>query len=350
MNPIVINGRSIGLGEPAYIIAEMSANHNHSYELAVEILHAAKASGADAIKLQTYTPDTITLNCRTPDFMVGKGTLWEGKNLYDLYGEAYMPWEWQPRLKQEAEKIGLDLFSSPFDFSAVDFLESMDVPAYKIASFELVDLPLIRKAAATGKPLIISTGMGTQEEIAEAVAAARGDGAKEIALLKCTSAYPAAPEEMNLRTIPDLIATHDVPVGLSDHTMGVAAAIASIALGGCIIEKHFTLSRATPGPDSTFSLEPEEFKSMVDAVRITEKALGRINYEISAKEKASRVFRRSLYVTADMKAGEVFTGKNVRSIRPAYGMEPKHLTEVLGKTAATAIQAGTPLSWPLVRQ
>lgn len=350
MNHITINGRSIGLGQPAYIIAEMSANHNHSYELAVEILRAAKASGADAIKLQTYTPDTITLNCRTPEFMVGKGTLWEGKNLYDLYGEAYMPWEWQPRLKQEAEKIGLDLFSSPFDFSAVDFLESMQVPAYKIASFELVDLPLIRKAAATGKPLIISTGMGTQEEITEAVATARAAGAKEIALLKCTSAYPAAPEEMNLRTIPDLIATYDVPVGLSDHTMDLAPAIASIALGGCIIEKHFTLSRSTPGPDSTFSLEPEEFKSMVVAVRTTEKALGRINYEISAKEKASRVFRRSLYVTVDMKEGEVFTEQNVRSVRPAHGLAPKHLSEVIGKVSATAIQAGTPLNWPLVRQ
>ncbi|PAW77384.1 MAG: pseudaminic acid synthase [Verrucomicrobia bacterium Tous-C9LFEB] len=349
MSTITIQGRPIGTGHPVYIIAEMSANHNHSYDSAVEILHAAQANGADAIKLQTYTPDTITLNCRTPDFMVGKGSLWEGKNLYDLYGEAYMPWEWQPRLKLEADKIGIPLFSSPFDFSAVDFLETMQVPAYKIASFELVDLPLIRKVAATGKPLIMSTGMATEEEIHDAVQAAREAGAQELALLKCTSAYPAPPEEMNLRTIAHLAQTFGLPVGLSDHTMETLAAIASVALGGCIIEKHFTMSRSIPGPDSAFSLEPDEFKKMVDAIRTTEKTLGHVSYESSEKEKANRVFRRSLYVSAPIKAGEIFTEQNVRSVRPAHGLAPKHIGSILGKRAACDLNLGTPLNWNLIK-
>lgn len=350
MNSFSINGRPIGSGHPTYIIAELSANHHHSYDTAVELLHAVKESGADAVKLQTYTPDTMTLNCRTAPFIVGKGTIWEGRNLYELYGEAYTPWEWQPRLMKEAEALGLTLFSTPFDATSVDFLESMDVPAHKIASFELVDLPLIRKVAATGKPIIMSTGMGTLEEIDEAVRAIRETGNQQLALLKCTSAYPAAPEEMNLRTIPHLAETFGVPVGLSDHTMSLAAPVAAVTLGAVIIEKHFTLSRATPGPDSAFSLEPREFKEMVDAVRTTEKALGRINYEISEKEKASRVFRRSLFVAADMKAGEIFTEQNVRSVRPAFGLAPKYLPEILGKTATADISMGTPLDWSLIRR
>lgn len=348
MSTITIQGRTIGAGHPVYIIAEMSANHNHSYENAVEILHAAKTCGADAIKLQTYTPDSITLNCRTPDFMVGKGSLWEGKNLYDLYGEAYMPWEWQPKLKAEADRLGIALFSSPFDFKAVDFLEAMHVPAYKIASFELVDLPLIRKTAATGKPLIMSTGMASEEEISDAVAAAREAGAKELALLKCTSAYPAPPEEMNLLAIPYLASKYGVAVGLSDHTMDPTAAITSVALGGCILEKHFTLSRSVPGPDSTFSLEPAEFTAMVNSIRTAEKALGRVSFEISDKEKANRVFRRSLYVSTDVKAGECFTEQNVRSVRPAHGLPPKELPAVLGRKAARDIAAGTALDWSLI--
>lgn len=349
MNTFSINGRSIGLGQPAYIIAELSANHHQSYETAVKLLHAVKASGADAVKLQTYTPDTMTVNCRTSPFQIGKGTIWEGKNLYDLYGEAYTPWEWQPRLKEEADKLDLTLFSTPFDSTSVDFLEKMNVPAHKIASFELVDLPLIRKVGATGKPIIMSTGMGTLQEIAEAVDAIRETGNTQIALLKCTSAYPASPEDMNLRTIPHLSQAFGVPSGLSDHTMSLVAPVAAVTLGASIIEKHFTLSRATPGPDSAFSLEPHEFKAMVEAVRTAEKALGHVSYKVTAQEQASKVFRRSLFVVKDIKAGEIFTEENVRSIRPGYGLSPKHLTKVLGKTATTNLSKGTPLEWYLVQ-
>ncbi len=250
---IEIHHHRIGTGNPTYVIAEMSANHGQDFDQAVRIIHAAKEAGADAIKLQTYTPDTITLDSRRPEFLIGKGTIWEGRNLYELYGEAYTPWEWQPKLKTAAEALGLDCFSTPFDLTAVDFLEGMDVPAYKIASFELVDLPLIQHVARTGKPTIISTGMTTIAEIDEAVRAFREAGGQELALLKCNSAYPAPPEEMNLRTIPHLASAFGVPVGLSDHTLGIAAAVAAVALGACIIEKHFTLSRAEPGPDSVFS-------------------------------------------------------------------------------------------------
>lgn len=343
-----IDGRKIGPDQPVYIIAELSANHHHSYEMAVELLHAVKDTGADAVKIQTYTPETMTLDCRTSPFLIGKGTIWEGKNLYELYGEAYTPWEWQPRLKKEADAIGLTFFSTPFDATAVDFLENMDVPAHKIASFELVDLPLIRKVAATGKPIIMSTGMGTLEEIDNAVRTVRSTGNQQLALLKCTSAYPASPEDMNLRTIPHLAAAFRVPAGLSDHTMSVAAPVAAMTLGACIIEKHFTLSRATPGPDSPFSLEPHEFKEMVEAVRVTEKALGRVSYEMTAKEQASVVFRRSLFAVKDLKAGETFTTENVRSIRPGYGLPPKFIDVILGKKAATDIARGTPLAWNLI--
>ncbi len=345
---IRINDRCIGPGEPVYIIAEMSANHNKDFDLAVKIVKAAKEAGADAVKLQTYTPDTMTIPCDSEYFQIGKGTIWESQNIYELYGEGYMPWEWQPKLKAVADDLGLDLFSTAFDPSAVDFLEDIGVPAYKVASFEIVDVLLIEKMARTGKPLIISTGMASLGEIEEAVHTTRHAGATQIALLKCTSAYPAPPEEMNLRTIPQLAEAFSVPAGLSDHTMGIAVPAAAVALGACIVEKHFTLSREIVGPDSTFSLEPQEFKAMVEAIRTTEKALGRVHYEATPSESASRVFRRSLFVVTDMKAGEVFTEQNVRSIRPGHGMAPKCLNKVLGHRAAQDIARGTPLSWPLI--
>ena len=345
---IQIGNRQIGPGCPVYAVAEMSANHNQDFDQAVKILHAAKEAGADAVKLQTYTPDTMTIRSDKEYFRIGKGTLWEGKTLYQLYKEAYTPWEWQLKLKEIADEIGIDLFSTAFDPTAVDFLEEMGVPVHKVASFEIVDIPLIEKMASTGKPLIISTGMATLSEIEEAVQAARKAGTTEIALLKCTSAYPAPPEEMNLRTIPHLAEAFGVPVGLSDHTLGIAVPVAAVALGACIVEKHFTLSRDIPGPDSAFSLEPQEFKAMVEAIRVAEKALGKVSYEVGEREAASRVFRRSLFVVKDMKAGEVFTHENVRSIRPGYGLPPKFLKEVLGRRAACDIKAGTPLEWRII--
>jgi len=348
MNYINIKGRRIGWGEPVYIIAEMSANHSQDFDQAVRILHAAKEAGADAVKLQTYTPDTLTISSDKEYFRIGGGTLWDGRTLYDLYREAYMPWEWQPKLKKIADEIGIDLFSTAFDASAVDFLEEMGVPVHKVASFEVVDISLIEKMARTGKPLIISTGMATLGETEEAVQAARRAGATQIALLKCTSAYPAPPEEMNLRTIPHLAEAFGVPVGLSDHTLGIAVPVAAVALGACIVEKHFTLSRDIPGPDSAFSLEPHELKAMVEAIRTVEKALGKVHYGVSEREAQSRVFRRSLFVVKDMKAGEVFTKENVRSIRPAYGLPPKYFNQILGRRASRDIPAGTPLSWQLV--
>ncbi len=345
---IEINGRMVGPGRATYVVAEISANHNQDFEQAVRIVEAAKQAGADAIKLQTYTPNTISLKSDKEYFRVSGGTLWDGKTLYDLYEQASTPWEWQPKLKKIANDLGMDLFSSAFDETAVDFLEKMGVPAHKVASFELVDIPLIRKMARTGKPLILSTGMASLEEIEEAMAAARESGATQIALLKCTSAYPASAEEMNLRTIPELASRFSVPVGLSDHSMGIAAPVAAVALGACIVEKHLTLSRSTPGPDSAFSLEPPEFKAMVDAVRSAEQALGRVYFGLSVKEQASRRFRRSLFVVADVKQGEIFTRDNVRSIRPADGLHTRHLLEVLGKRAARDVERGTPLSWDLL--
>jgi pseudaminic acid synthase len=345
---IQIGDREVGAGQPVYVVAEVSANHRGSFEQAKKIVEAAKEAGADAIKLQTYTADTITIACDREPFRIGGGTLWDGKILYQLYQEAYTPWEWQPKLKKVADDLGMQCFSSAFDDSAVDFLETMNIPAHKVASFELVDLGLIQKMAATGKPLIMSTGMATIEEIQEAVTAARSGGAKQIALLKCTSAYPAPAEEMNLRTIPELARRFAVPVGLSDHTMGVAVPVAAVSLGACIIEKHLTLSRAAGGPDSAFSLEPAEFKAMVDAVRMAEKALGSVYFGVSEREGSSRVFRRSLFVVRDLKMGEKFTIQNVRSIRPGHGLHTRHLPDVLGKTAAVDIERGTPLSWDLV--
>jgi pseudaminic acid synthase len=345
---LIVNGRVIGPGHPTYIVAELSANHNQSFEQSVALIRAAKEAGADAVKLQTYTPDTITINSDSPLFRHPADSLWKGKTLYELYQEAYMPWEWQPKLKEIADEIGIDLFSTAFDPTAVDFLEQMGVPVHKVASFEIVDIPLIEKMARTGKPLIISTGMATLGEIEEAVQAARRAGATQIALLKCTSAYPAPPEEMNLRTIPHLAEAFGVPVGLSDHTLGIAVPVAAVALGACIVEKHFTLSRDIGGPDSAFSLEPHEFKAMVEAIRTVEKALGKVHYGVSEREMQSRIFRRSLFVVKDMKAGEMFTEENVRSIRPGYGLPPKFLKYIIGRRATQNIKMGTPLTWDLV--
>lgn len=342
---IDIAGRRIGPGEPTYIVAEMSANHHHDYERAVRLVEAAAEAGVDAVKLQTYTPDTLTIACDKEPFQIGSGTLWEGKNLHDLYGEAYTPWEWHPRLKEVAENLGLHLFSTPFDPSAVQFLEDMGVPAHKIASFEMVDLPLVRSVAETGKPIIMSTGMASLAEIEEAVATVRSTGNQQLVLLKCTSAYPSPPETMNLATIPHLSTTFGLSAGLSDHTMGTAVPVAAVALGASVVEKHFTLSRDEPGPDSAFSLEPAELKEMVDAIRVAEKALGRISYGLSPKEEATRIFRRSLFVVADIAAGEVLDENNVRSIRPGHGLPPKHLPEILGRRTSVAISRGTPLTW-----
>jgi N-acetylneuraminate synthase len=331
-------------------VAELSANHGGNFEQTVETLRAMKAAGADAVKVQTYTADTLTIACDNEYFRITGGTLWDGRTLHDLYQEAALPWNWQPKLQALARELGLDFFSTPFDATAVKFLEKLNVPVHKIASFELVDIPLIRKVAATGKPMIISTGMATVDEIREAMDVARGTGAKQIALLKCTSAYPARPDEMNLRTLPDMAERFDVVVGLSDHTLGIAVPVAAAALGACIVEKHFTLSRGIRGPDSAFSLEPKEFKEMVEAIRATEKALGRVSYEITADENKSRGFRRSLFVVEDVKAGETFTENNVRSIRPGNGLHPRHFNEVLGKKAAHDVKQGTPLSWELIQR
>ena len=345
---IEIGGRSIGAGYPTYVIAELSANHNQNFDQAIRILHAAKDAGADAVKLQTYTADTITLRSDKACFQIASGTLWDGRSLYDLYQEAFTPWEWQPKLKKVADELGIHLFSSAFDDSAVDFLEQMNVPAHKVASFELVDIGLIQNMARTGKPLIMSTGMASEDEISEAVEAAQGAGATQIALLKCTSAYPAPPEEANLLTIPELARRFGYPVGLSDHTMGTAVPVAAVALGACIVEKHLCLRRADGGPDGAFSLEPQEFKAMVEAVRTAEKALGSVQFASGPREAGSLKFRRSLFVVEEIKKGELFTKQNVRSIRPSDGLHTRHLDEVLGKRAACDVERGTPLSWALV--
>jgi pseudaminic acid synthase len=343
-----IAGRRVGAGAPAYVVAEISANHGQDFEQAAVLVRAAKDAGADAVKLQTYTPDTITLRSDAPQFRIQAGTMWDGRTLYDLYAEAYMPWEWQPRLKEIADQVGITLFSSPFDETAVELLEGISVPAYKIASFELVDLPLIRRVAATGKPIIISTGMATLAEIDEAVQAARDGGAREIALLHCTSAYPAPPAEANLRTIPHLAAAFGVPVGLSDHTQGIAVPVAAVAFGAAIIEKHFTTSRARATADAAFSLEPDELRAMVDQIRVAEAAVGGVRQAPTEHEAGGRRLRRSLFVVSDVKAGERFTADNVRSIRPADGLHTRHLGDVLGRRAARDVARGTPLSWDLL--
>ena len=343
-----IAGRRIGPGEPVYVIAELSANHGQQLDRARELVRMAADAGADAIKLQTYTPDTITLDSDKPWFRIQSGSLWDGRTLYDLYGEAFTPWEWHTELKALAESLGMALFTSPFDFTAVDFLESIHVPAYKIASFELVDLPLIRRVAATGKPMILSTGMATRDEIEEAVQTAREAGATQLALLKCTSAYPAPPEEANLRTIPELAEAFGCVAGLSDHTLGTGVPIAAVALGASIVEKHVTMRREDGGPDGAFSLEPAELREMIAAIRFTEAALGGVAFGPTSREAGSRQFRRSLFVVEDVAEGEIFTEANVRSIRPSNGLHTRHLDEVLGRRATRAIERGTPLDWDLV--
>lgn len=339
-----IGQRKIGDGNPAYLIAEMSANHAQDKSRALEIIHAAKEAGADCVKIQTYTADTITLNCRNSYFTLDGGA-WNGENLHDLYGKAYTPWEWQPDLKAEADKIGIDFFSTPFDPTAVDFLEEMGVQFYKIASFEVVDIPLIKKAAATGKPIIMSVGMATLPEIEEAVQAVYSMGNYQLALLKCSSSYPAIPTHMNLKTIPDMKERFRLPVGLSDHSMGSIAAVTAVALGANIIEKHFCLGREIENPDSSFSMEPEEYRKMVEEIRQAERAMGKVSYELSEEETSSRNIRKSIFVSADIKKGERLTPENIRVVRPACGMEPKYYEKVLGKRAKEDIAFGTPLSW-----
>lgn len=345
---IEIAGRKIGDSYPVFIIAEMSANHLQDYDRAVETIRKAKWAGADAIKLQTYTPDTITINCDNEYFQIKQGTIWDGTTLYKLYEEAYTPWEWQPKLKEIAEEEGLILFSSPFDNTAVDFLEEMNVPAYKIASFEITDIPFIEYVASRGKPIIISTGIATLSDIEEALAACKRMGNNQVALLKCTSAYPSPMEDINLKVIPNMKDTFNTIVGLSDHTLGHTVALGAVALGAKIVEKHFTLNREDGGPDAKFSMEPDEFKEMVEKIRDLEKALGQVTYELTEKQKKSREHSRSLFVVKDVKQGEVFTSENVKSIRPGFGLATKYIGEIVGKRARCDIKKGTPMRWDLV--
>ena len=343
-----IGNKSIGNNHPVFIIAELSANHLQNFDLAVDTIKSIKESGADAVKLQTYTPDTITIDSNNEYFQINQGTLWDGKTLYKLYQEAYTPWEWQPKLKEIAEELGLICFSSPFDRMAVDFLEDMNISAYKVASFEITDIPLIGYIASKGKPVIISTGIATLADIEEAVNACKKMGNSQIALLKCTSAYPAPVEEVNLRTIPNLADTFKTIVGISDHTLGICVPIASVALGAKIIEKHFILNRNMCGPDAAFSMEPYEFMTMVKAVREVEMALGDVNYDLTEEIKKSREFSRSIFVVEDIKAGCLLTEKNVRSIRPGFGLHPRYFKQILGMKARNDIKRGIPLNWDMI--
>ncbi|CAA6676532.1 MULTISPECIES: pseudaminic acid synthase [unclassified Lentimonas] len=345
---IEIDGRLIGAGHPTYVIAEISANHNQNIDEAIDLIQIAANSGADAVKIQTYTPDTMTIQCENDYFKIGKDTLWEGRSLYELYGDAYTPWEWLPELQKAARNAKITLFSTPFDSTSVNFLEQHNVPAHKIASFELTDHPLLATVAQTGKPVILSTGLASLEEITDAVEVLRTNGCEQLALLKCTSAYPAPPEEANLARIPHMQETFSVPVGLSDHTMGTTVSALAVSLGACIIEKHFTKSRAVPGPDSAFSLEPDELKAMIEAVRIAEKAIGHVTYDLTEMERNSRTFRRSIFAVKDIQPGEEINESNVRIIRPSYGLAPKYMNQVLGLRSKGSIRRGTPLSWDLI--
>lgn len=345
---ITIGRTLISEDSPTFIIAEMSANHLMDYDRAVEVMRAAKEAGADAIKIQTYKPDTITLNTDAPDFQITQGTIWDGTTLHKLYETAYTPWEWQPRLQKAAEALGLEFFSSPFDLTSVDFLEGMNVPAYKVASFEINDIPLLKKIASLGKPIILSTGIAYMSDIELALKTCREAGNENVILLKCTSSYPCPYEDMNLRTIANMQDTFDCIVGVSDHSMGSAAAGAAVALGAKVVEKHLTLRRADGGADAAFSMEPQEFKEMAEHIRIIEKALGKVSYELTEKQKREREHSRSLYIAKDMKAGEVFTPENLRSVRPAFGLHTKYYEELLGKRVTRDVKLGTPMSFSLV--
>lgn len=342
---ISINGRMIGEGQTTYIIAEMSANHLQNFERAKKIIVAAKDAGADAVKLQSYTPGTITIDCRGDEFMATKGSIWEGQNLYQLYEKAYMPWDWHEKLFEFAKEVGITIFSSPFDFSSIDLLESLDAPAYKIASYEIMDIPLVRKAARTGKPVILSTGVAEISDIQLAMDTCKKEGNEEVILLKCVSEYPTPYPELNLRTIPNMSQTFDCIPGLSDHSMGSIVDVAAVTLGAKVIEKHMTLSRADGGPDGAFSMEPEEFKQMVTDIRNIEAALGNCTYELSETQKRGKKNSRSLYVIHDIKRGEEITKDNVKSIRPGYGIKPKYYDVVLGMKANKDLSRGTALKW-----
>jgi pseudaminic acid synthase len=342
-----IAGRAIGPGEPPYLIAELSGNHGGDFDRTRRLIDAAKAAGADAVKIQTFTPDTITIDHDGEGFRLGGG-LWEGRTLYDLYREAALPWDWHEALFRHAAEAGITMFSSPFDATAIELLERCRAPAFKIASFELIDLPLIRRAAQTGKPVILSTGMADLGEIGEAVATVRAASAAPVMLLHCTSGYPTPASECDLRTIPHLAAAFGVPVGLSDHTLGWAVPVASVALGAVAIEKHFILSRAEGGTDSAFSLEPAEFAAMVEACRIAAEALGAIDYGVKPSESGGRFYRRSLYVVEDVPAGAVLSPANIRSIRPGFGLAPKHFDTVIGRRAARTLRRGEPLDWSMI--
>lgn len=337
-----IKDKRIGSNEPTFIIAELSANHMNDFDVAVKTIEAIKESGADAVKFQTYSPDTITIDCNNEYFQIKQGTIWDGQVLYDLYEDAYMPWAWQPKLKKIAENLGLIVFSSPFDKTSVDFLEDMDVPAYKIASYEITDIPLIEYVASKGKPIIISTGIASLEDIELAIQTCLDAGNNQIAILKCTSSYPSPFEEINLNTIPALEKKFNIVVGLSDHTMGCEVAIAGVSLGAKIVEKHFILDRNMNTPDSEFSMEPHEFKEMVESIRNVEKALGNDNFELTEKMIINQDFSRSLFVVKDINAGEIVTEDNVRSIRPGFGLHPKYLKEILGKKVNKDLKKGTP--------
>ena len=340
--------RIIGAGQSVFIVAEMSGNHNQSIQRAYKIIDAAAKAGANAVKLQTYTPDTITIDCDNKYFQVKVNKAWKGQTLHSLYKKAYTPWEWQAKLKKYAESKGLICFSTPFDPTAVDFLEKLKMQLYKVASFELVDIPLLERIAKTRKPVIMSRGMATEEEIKLAIRTLKKFGCPAVALLHCVSSYPAQPEQMNLATISDMAKRFNILPGLSDHTLGTAVSVASIPLGAKIIEKHFTMKRSDGGPDAAFSLEPKELKELVQSVRIVEQAIGKPHYGAGKKESENVVFRKSLFVVKDMKKGDKFTKNNTRSIRPGYGIDPKHLNAIISKTAKINIKRGTPLSWKLV--
>lgn len=345
---IEISNKTINTNSSTFIIAELSANHNQNYDVALKTIEAIKKSGADAVKIQTYTPDTMTIDCNNEYFKIKHDTLWDGMNLYDLYKKAYTPWEWQPKLKKIAEDLGLIFFSSPFDKTSVDFLEELNVPAYKIASFEITDIPLIEYVASKGKPMIISTGVAEIDDINEAIEACKRNGNDNIILLKCTSSYPAPIEDVNIKTIPDMIERFKTIVGLSDHTITSSAAIGAVALGAKVIEKHFILDRSISGPDSAFSIEPKEFSNMVKSIREVESSLGEISYKLNERSKKSRKFVRSLFVVENMKKGDVFSEDNIRSIRPGDGLPPKYLNDILGKKAKKELKRGVPLNWEVI--